>query len=148
MVWQSPDWFWRRVLAAEPFLWTPTVFTRIAAAAFVLGLPWLAMQWAAMRESQESELMDNVRRMCGADLQRVAMEGAAAWQGQPSTNPAMAQIEANFIELARTMDELEQLRQGADIRARRITSERDQLLEVFRGLDHRSSPSIPMARSC
>src|SRR4051812_35514586 len=104
------------LLVAEPVLWTPTLYTRLAAAAFVFGLPWLAMQWASSGgKSRETQLADEVRLMCSTDLQRVAIEGAAAWQGQIKTNhPVIAQIEAILIDHARTVDELEQARQGAD----------------------------------
>src|SRR4051794_40292652 len=93
-------------LVAEPFLWTPTIYTRLAAAGFMFGLPWLAMQWASMGgKSRETQLAEDVRRMCSTDLQRIAIDGAAAWKGQLKTNhPVIAQIETILIDHAHSVD--------------------------------------------
>ncbi len=123
-------------LAAMPFVSTPTIYTSLATAGFVLVLPWMALLWSNSRKkSGEATLQEDVRRMCATDLHQLSVDGPAIWQGQlDESHPVAIEVRNALVNHARQFDELQQARQGADIRVRRVTTERDQLVQVFRGL--------------
>ncbi len=121
---------------AEPWLWTPTIYTRCAAATLPVLFPWLALRWAEMvHASSRKKMCEQVEQLCRTDLHEMGHSGDSVWTGQiDEQDPVTVQVRNTMLEYSRRFDELEQARQGADLRVRRATAERDQLTEVFRGL--------------